>query len=67
MSNILQQWVFHFNPYSQKWLATTREHFPELFSGNKGNVLSSSNIDTLVDLIERTGGNKELIEKLIMQ
>jgi hypothetical protein len=61
----LYGWVFTFNPYQQVWLAAKRENSNELFSGNEGNVLKSSSINTLQQLIIKTDGDEEKIKKLL--
>lgn len=61
----LYDWVFHFNTYTQKWDATTRDNYNLLFNDRKsGKVLSSSELWTLVEIINRTNGNPDKIEKL---
>jgi hypothetical protein len=62
----LYDWIFRFNPYDNKWYATKRENYNELFSNNKsGDVLSSSEINTLVEIIKKTNGNSAKISKLL--
>lgn len=62
---VLYDFVFNFNPYTQKWNAVKRENYNELFNGDKGNVISSSSISTLEELIVKTAGDREKIEKLV--
>jgi hypothetical protein len=64
MSNI-SGWIFNYNDYTHLWSAAKREDYFELFNGNKGRVLSSSNIETLIELINKTDGDPTLIEKQI--
>jgi hypothetical protein len=61
----LYGWLFTFNSLNGKWKATTRDFYPELFCGNKGNVLESSSIDTLIELISRTEGDKTKLNQLV--
>lgn len=63
--NNLYNWIFHFNPITNKWNAVKRENYNELFSGNSGNVLKSDDINTLIYLIKKTDGNKEKLNNLI--
>lgn len=63
--NELFDWVFHYNPYTQKWNATKREHATELFNGNNGHVISSSSVDTLVELIIKGQGDFDKINELV--
>lgn len=65
MKNI-HNWVFHFNTYTQKWEAVKREHYSDLFSKQSSpHILRSSNVNHLAELIERTDGDKDKIEKLL--
>jgi hypothetical protein len=59
----LYGWVF-IQGLDGKWAAAKREYYFELFSGDKGNVLKSSSIDDLIELITKTNGDKDKIEKL---
>lgn len=61
----LYGWIFTFNPYQQLWFASKRENLNELFSGDEGNILKSSNIDTLQKLIIKTDGDSEKIKNLL--
>ena len=61
----LQQWLFHFNPFTDKWCAAKRSDFTQFFNGDKGDLLHSSDIEVLKDLIIRTDGDKNEIEKLL--
>jgi hypothetical protein len=53
----LHDFIFHYNSYTKKWNAAKRDHYNELFSGNEGNVISSSDIKTLLSLINKYKGN----------
>ena len=64
MNKNLQNWVFHLNPYTDKWSATTRDNYNALFNGENEDVLTSGDIHTLVYLIEKTNGDKEKLKKL---
>ena len=44
-------WIFQFNPYIQKYMATTRENYHELSNGDKGNVLYAETMSILEKLI----------------
>lgn len=59
-------WVFHFNPYTQKWRAAQREHSNDLFSQHRSkNVISSPEIETLIYLINKYEGKIERINNAI--
>ena len=64
MKQHLHDWVFHYNTYTGHWDATTRENYNALFNGKNSGVLSSKDIWTLIEIINRTNGNKSKIEKL---
>lgn len=52
----LYQWLFHYNHLSEKWNAFKREDYVDVFNGKK-KPLSSSKIDTLIEIIEKTNGD----------
>lgn len=61
----LTDWVFHFNPYDETWAAVPREIYDEYWNNfTHPEVLRSSNINTLIEILHRTKGDKLLIEKL---
>lgn len=62
--NNLYNWVFHFNPYQNRWFAVKRENYGQLFSGGP-DVLKSNEISTLVSIIKRTDGDKAKINKML--
>jgi predicted RecB family nuclease len=64
----LYGWVFHFNPYTQLWNTVRREDYFLLFSGvdkSSDKVLKSSQVNTLVELINKTKGEPERIEAFL--
>lgn len=62
----LYGWIFHFNHFANVWSAAKREHYNELFSSrSSSNILSSSRIETLVEIISRTNGESAKIKKLL--
>lgn len=62
-NNTIEGWVFT-NKHGV-WYTTTRDNYFALFNGVNDKVLSSKNIETLQDIINRTGGDEKLIKKLI--
>ena len=59
-------WVFIFNDYTNKWYASKRENYSDLFSYiDSDKVISSSEISTLVELINKTDGDLEKINALL--
>jgi hypothetical protein len=61
----LHGWVFTFNIYTKNWVAATRDQYLDLFSKPETEFLRSKNINTLQELIIKTGGDEEKIKKLI--
>lgn len=62
----LYDWIFHYNHYTEKWSACKRDFISELFSNRTSkNILSSSKIETLIELVSKTGGNHAAIDKLL--
>lgn len=62
----LHDWVFNYNSYTNKWNTAKREHYNDLFSNSQSNnVLSASDINVLMDLIIKTNGEPDKINKLI--
>lgn len=62
---MLQDWVFHWNEYTDRWEAVKRDHYTELWNGDNGNVIRSKNVDTLIALIIKGDGDIEKINKLV--
>lgn len=56
-SKDLNQWLFHYNIYTHKWHAFKREDYLNYFNGNRESSISSSKIDTLVEIIGKTSGD----------
>jgi hypothetical protein len=52
----LYQWLFHYNHYTKKWNAFKREDYLDVFNGKKSPI-SSSSINTLIEIIEKTKGD----------
>lgn len=51
----LQQWVFHFNPYTNEWNAFLRIHYVPYFNGmvGDGDLLRASNMGELLKLVKQ--------------
>ncbi len=64
-NNNLYGWVFTFNPNTDVWNATPNDNYFALFNGHNERVISSKEITTLMDIINRTNGNIEGINKLL--
>lgn len=61
---MIHNWIFNFNEYTQKWSAVTRDNYFDLFNGCK-DCLKSSNINTLIELINKTNGDDNKIKELL--
>lgn len=65
MTEEFNNWVFRYNPYNSKWHAATRENYRKLHNDPFGkDVINSSKIETLVELINRTDGDISKMNKL---
>jgi hypothetical protein len=61
----LEDWVFHFNTFAEEWAAVPRETYSEYWNQyNHQDVLRSRNLNTLLDLLHKSKGDREVIEKL---
>lgn len=62
----LYDWVFNYNPYRKEWRAVKRDNYHLMFSnGNYRDVLKSSDINTLFEIISKTNGDPIKIKELI--
>lgn len=62
----LNDWVFHFNPYTSQWAAVPRETYNEYWNDYKNNrVLRSKDINTLLGILHKAKGNTNVIEHII--
>jgi hypothetical protein len=57
-------WVFHID-MEGRWCAAKREYYFELFNGDMGHVFRSHDPNVLREIIEKTGGDKIKIQKLL--
>jgi hypothetical protein len=61
----LEDWVFHFNSFTEEWAAVPRETYNEYWNQNDHpDVLRSRNLNSLLDLLHKSKGDREVIEKL---
>ena len=61
----LYDWLFHYNHYTNMWNAIKRDDLNKYFNGELEIALSSKKHSTLVDIIEKTGGDETKIKKLL--
>ena len=65
-NNTLYDWVFRFNTMDSCWYATKRDNFNDFYSNIKSDkLLKSKNINTLVEIINKTDGDIKKINKLL--
>jgi hypothetical protein len=61
----LEDWVFHFNSFTEEWAAIPRNKYDEYWNQyNHPDVLRSRNLISLLDLLHKSKGDREVIEKL---
>lgn len=62
----LYHYVFHYNGYTGLWSAIPRDVYQQYWNDpDVPGVIRSSSIQTLTEIIYKTNGNLELIEKLL--
>lgn len=62
----MYNWIFHYNPFSEIWVAIHRDNYMEYWDNQDCNrCLKSKNISDLKELLYKTKGSPEEIEKLI--
>ncbi len=62
----LEGWVFTWNSFTETWQAVRREDYNLLFNDYSNNkVLRSKSIETLQELIIKTEGKEEKLNKLV--
>lgn len=61
----LEDWVFHFNSFTNHWAAIPRDNYTDYWNDYKhSSVLRSKHLNTLLDLLHKTKGDVEMIEQL---
>jgi hypothetical protein len=61
----LYNFVFHFNAYTGLWSAIHRDDYLQYWSNSSHtNVIRSKSVDTLQEIIIKTGGELSKIEQL---
>lgn len=64
--NYLNDWVFHFNSFTEQWAAVPREIYNEYWNDYKhASVFKSKNISTLLELLHKSKGDVGKIEHII--
>jgi hypothetical protein len=49
----IQQWLFHYNPYTNMWSGFLRNHQQEYFNGIYTNVYTDTSIPKLLKVIKK--------------
>lgn len=61
----MNDWLFHYNPYTKQWAAFPRESYQLYWSQYKhASILRSRHLNTLVDLLHKSKGDVNIIEDL---
>jgi len=59
-------WVFHYNPFTELWVAIHRDDYNQYWSKQDcKRCLKSKNISDLKELLYRLKGDSEEVEKII--
>lgn len=62
----LNDWVFHFNSFTEQWAAVPRGTYNEYWNDyTNASVLRSKNLNTLLELLHKSKGDATLIEIII--
>jgi hypothetical protein len=66
MENSLYDWIFRYNSYTNNWCATQRDNYHDLFSDvDSDEVLKSSSIETLIEIINKINGDINNIKSIL--
>jgi hypothetical protein len=62
----LQDWVFHYNSFTEQWAAIPRESYDQYWNDYKNAaVLRSKTLNTLLELLHKAKGSTDVIEHII--
>ena len=64
LKNHLSDWIINYNYITKTWRAVKRDDYRELFNGGN-NIIKSNKLDTLVEILNRTNGDKIKLNSLI--
>lgn len=66
--NYLEDWVFHYNIHIDKWAAIPRDNYHDYWNDfSNPNIIRSSKIETLLELLHKTKGDASLIDELLVK
>lgn len=61
----LNDWVFHYNPYTELWAAIPRDLYHSYWNNfEHPRILRAKFLNTLVDLLHKSKGSQEIIQDL---
>jgi hypothetical protein len=62
----LYDWIFHYNGYTKSWAAIPRDLYTQYWDKHDyPNVLKSSKLETLLELLHKSKGDIDVINKLM--
>jgi hypothetical protein len=62
----LTDWLFHYNAENKEWAAIPRGTYSEYWNNySNSEILRSKELNTLLEILHKTKGDKALIEKLV--
>jgi hypothetical protein len=61
----LYGWLFHYNPYMKHWAVFKKEDMGNYFNGKLKDVLISSKVDTLIEIVINTQGDPDKVKALL--
>jgi hypothetical protein len=65
-TSYLYDWVFHHNGYTKSWAAIPRELYTQYWDKHDHpNILKSSKLETLLELLHKSKGDTDVINKMI--
>ena len=57
MKEHLHNWVFNYNPYSEKWAAIPRDMYNDYWNNSEAvGIIKSSSFPTLLEIVNKTEG-----------
>lgn len=65
-NSFMYNWIFHFNPFTETWAAIHRDDYMKYWDKlDHPRCLKSKNISDLKELLYKTKGDLEEVEKLV--
>lgn len=61
----MYDWVFHYNPFTNSWIAIPREQYNKYWNGeHTEHVLKARHLNVLVELLHKCKGDAEMIHDI---